>query len=143
MPKQLRQKWLWTPRRETALSRRSRNQKSLRNRVPHGAMGEVSQPSPLLRRNAMHSFLTKFAGVVRGVLCGLDRIFLRGTLRGLAHTKGLKGFLWVNRIPFKDFGDYSKQVTAQLVEASLRQAQQQGREIRYLNSTEFRKEDIA
>jgi hypothetical protein len=91
----------------------------------------------------MHSFLTKFAGVVRGVLCGLDRVFLRGTLRGLAHTKGLKGFLWVNRIPFKDFGDYSKQVTAQLVEASLRQAQQQGREIRYLNSTEFRKEDIA
>jgi len=125
------------------LSRQSRNQKSLRKRVPHGAMGEVSQASPLLRRNAMHSFLTKFAGIVRGALCGLDRLFLRGTLRGIAYTQGLKSFLWHNRILYKDFGDYSQQVTAQLVEASLRQAQQLGREIRYLNSTQFRKEDIA
>jgi len=91
----------------------------------------------------MHSFLTKFAGVVRGVLCGLDRVFFRGTLRGVAHTKGLKNFLWANRIPFKDFGDYSQRVTAQLEAASLLQAQQLGREIRYLNSSKDSKEDIA
>jgi hypothetical protein len=91
----------------------------------------------------MHSFLTKFAAVVRGVLCGLDRVFLRGTLRGIAHTKGLKSFLWHKRILLKDFGDYSQHVTDQLVEASLRQAQERGREIRYLNSTQFCKEDIA
>jgi len=91
----------------------------------------------------MHSFLRKFAGAVRGVLCGLDRVFLRGTLRGVAYTKGLQSFLWANRIPFKDFGDYSQQVTAQLHDASLRQAQQLGREIRYLNSSQCRKEDIA
>lgn len=91
----------------------------------------------------MHSFLSKFAGVVRGVLCGLDRVFLRGTLRGVAYTKGLQSFLWANRTPFKDFGDYSQQVTAQLHDASLRQAQQLGREIRYLNSNQCRKEDIA
>ncbi len=55
----------------------------------------------------MHSFLHRFAGVVRGVLSGLDRVFLRGTLRGIAHTKGLKSFLDSQHVLLKDFGDYS------------------------------------
>jgi hypothetical protein len=91
----------------------------------------------------MQSFLTKFAGVVRGVLCGLDRVFLRGSLRSITHTKGLKNFLWFQRILWKDFGDYSERFTTQLIDASLRQAQQRGREIRYLNSSQYSKEDIA
>src|SRR5262245_36377683 len=91
----------------------------------------------------MRSFLTKFAGAVRGVLCGLDRLFLRGSLRGLAHTQGFKNFLWTNGILLKDFGAYSQHVTRQLEDASLRQAQQLGREVRYLNSARCRKEDIA
>jgi len=52
-------------------------------------------------------------------------------------------FLWYQRILLKDFGDYSQRATEQLIEASLRQAQQQGWEIRYLNSSQFRKEDVA
>lgn len=91
----------------------------------------------------MRSFLSRFAGVVRGVLCGFDRLFLRGTLRAIAHTEGLRSFLWYKRILFKDFGDYSQQVTAQVIKASLQQAEQLGREIRYLNSAGYRKEDIA
>ena len=51
----------------------------------------------------MHSFLAKFAAVVRGVLSGFDRLFFRGTLRNLAHPHGLQGYLWFHRIPFKDF----------------------------------------
>jgi hypothetical protein len=91
----------------------------------------------------MHSFLSKFAGAVRGVLCGLDRVFLRGTLRGITYTKGLKRFLGIQGVLLKDFGDYSQQVSSQLHEASLQQARQQGREIRYLNSAHFSKEAIA
>lgn len=91
----------------------------------------------------MQAFLTKFAGLVRGILCGFDRVFFCGSLRGISYTKGLKNFLWANRIAYKDFGDYSQQVTARLEEASLRQAQQLGREIRYLNSNQLRKEDVA
>jgi hypothetical protein len=91
----------------------------------------------------MHSFLNKFAGVVRGVLCGFDRLFLRGSLRAITHTKGLSDFLWMKRVLMKDFGDYSQQVTAQLIDASLQQAQQLGREIRYLNSSNTRKEEVA
>jgi hypothetical protein len=91
----------------------------------------------------MLSFLTKFASVVRGVLSGFDRLFLSGTLRGLSHTKGLQDYLWAHRIPFKDFAAHSQQVTDRLEEASLRQARQLGREIRYLNSAQQCKEDIA
>lgn len=91
----------------------------------------------------MLSFLSKFAGVVRGVLSGFDRLFLRGTLRSLAYPGGLQHYLWANRIPYKDFADHSLQVTARLEEAALRQAKQLGREIRYLNSAQYSKEQIA
>jgi hypothetical protein len=91
----------------------------------------------------MLSFLTKFAAIVRGVLSGFDRLFLCGTLRGLSHCKGLQHYLWAHRIPYKDFAAHSLEMTARLEEASLRQAQQLGREIRYLNSAQHSKEDIA
>jgi hypothetical protein len=91
----------------------------------------------------MLSFLTKFAAVVRGVLSGFDRLFFCGTLRNLAHCRGLQHYLWVHRVPYKDFAAHSLEVTARLEEASLRQARQVGREIRYRNSAQYRKEDIA
>jgi hypothetical protein len=91
----------------------------------------------------MLSFLARFASLVRGVLCGFDRLFFTGTLRGIAHISGLKHYLWVNRICYKDFANHSLDVTARLEEASLRQARQQGREIIYLNSAQHCKEDIA
>jgi hypothetical protein len=80
----------------------------------------------------MRSFLNKFAGIVSGVLSGFDRLFFRGILRNLAHPRGLQNYLWANSIRLKDFAEHSQQVTDQLQEASLRQAEQLGREIRYL-----------
>ena len=91
----------------------------------------------------MLSFLSKFAAVVRGVLSGFDRLFFCGTLRNLSYTRGLQHYLWAQRIPYKDFAAHSLEVTARLEEASLRQARQLGREIRYLNSAQHSKEDIA
>jgi hypothetical protein len=91
----------------------------------------------------MRSFLTKFAAVVRGVLSGFDRLFFCGTLRNLAHTRGLQNYLWAHRIPYKDFAAHSLEVSDRLEAASLQLAQQRGREIRYLNSAQHRKEDIA
>jgi hypothetical protein len=91
----------------------------------------------------MLSFLTKFAGIVRGVLSGFDRLFFRGPLRNRAYPRGLQHYLWTNGVLSKDFAAHSLEVTARLEEASLRQAQQRGREIRYLNSARHSKEDIA
>jgi hypothetical protein len=91
----------------------------------------------------MLSFLTRFAALVRGVLSGFDRLFFCGTLRRLSHTRGLQNYLWAQRIPYKNFAEHSLEVSARLEEASLQQARQLGREIRYLNSAQHRKEDIA
>jgi hypothetical protein len=106
-------------------------------------MEVVLQRSPPFGSTTMRAFLTRFAALVRGVLSGFDRLFLCGTLRRIAHPRGLQHYLWAHRILYKDFADHSQEVTARLEEASLRQAQELGREIRYLNSARYRKEDIA
>jgi hypothetical protein len=126
----------------TAVWRHSRNQKFLQIRVSHGAM-VVVYDTPSLRRNAMRSFLSRFGSLVRGVLSGFDRLFLCGTLRNLAHCRGLQHYLWAQSVLYKDFADHSLQVTAQLQEASLRHAKKLGREIRYLNSAQHSKEEVA
>ncbi len=91
----------------------------------------------------MTSFLTRFASLVTGALSGFDRLCLCGSLQRLSYCLGLQNYLWAQRVPFKDFAAHSAKVSAQIEEASLRLAQQQGREIRYLNSASHRKEDVA
>jgi hypothetical protein len=125
------------------LSRQSRNQIDLQKRVPSVAMVFATRTPQLRRRNAMKTFLTKFGSVVTGMLCGFDRLFLRGSLRRISFTEGLRSYLFFNRILFKDFAAHSQKTTARMEQASLRHAQQLGREIRYLNSSQHSKEDIA
>jgi hypothetical protein len=91
----------------------------------------------------MHIFLSRFASLVTGVVCGFDRLFLSGSLRRIAYARGLQGYLWFNRILYKDFAEHSEQVTARLVDASLRLARERGREIRYLRSNVRGKDNIA
>jgi hypothetical protein len=91
----------------------------------------------------MHTFLGKFASAVAGVLYGFDRLFFSGSLRRLAHVQGLRSYLYFNRIFSKDFAKHSENVTARLIEASLRQAHELGRESRYINNSRVRKDDIA
>src|SRR4029077_2206287 len=91
----------------------------------------------------MKTFLSKFGGVVRGVLSGFDRLFFRGTLRNLAYREGLGNYLRANRVPYKDFAEHSQDVTRRLQEASLRHAQEQGRPVVYLKSHQISLEDEA
>jgi hypothetical protein len=91
----------------------------------------------------MNTFISRFAHVVLGVLSGLDRVMFRGTLRSLCRPMGLQNYLWTNKIPFKDFDRHSQEVTQRLEAESLREARALGREIRYLPSSQTRKEDVA
>lgn len=91
----------------------------------------------------MHSFLTRFAALVTGVLSGFDRLFFRGYLRNLTRPGGLKKYLWANQILLKEFDHHCQEVTARLEASSLRLAQQLGREVRYLNYSDVRKDEMA
>lgn len=91
----------------------------------------------------MRYFLSKHADRVTGVLSGFDRLVFRGTVRQIAFVDGLKRLLWHRQVLLKNFGEYAGGLTAQVKEASCRQAEQAGRPIEYLYSSRASKEDIA
>jgi hypothetical protein len=91
----------------------------------------------------MNAFVSRFAGLVLGALCGFDRLVFRGHLRQLSYDRGMNCYLSANHILLKDFAAHAEQTTHQLTEASLAHAQATGREVRYLASSQLRKEDIA
>ena len=91
----------------------------------------------------MNSFVRKFAPVIKGVLSGFDRLVFRGLVRQFSYAEGLLGYLCHHGIRLKDFGDHAQAITEQVKQASLAEAQRLGREVRYLQDSEIRKDDLA
>ena len=91
----------------------------------------------------MERFLKQHHAQIKGVLAGYDRLSFRGTLRQLCYQKGIETFLCIQRIKYKDFGDYSQQLTSQLTAHLEGLAQQAGRPVVYLDSSQVSKEDLA
>lgn len=59
----------------------------------------------------MLSFLTRHASEVKGWLSGFDRVRFRGTLRWLAHLKGVAGYLSHKSVLLKDFKEHAMSLT--------------------------------
>jgi hypothetical protein len=91
----------------------------------------------------MKLFLQRHAAVVTGVLSGFDRLVLHGSLRLLAYTGGLLKYLCNRRIPLKEFGTHSRELSDRVIAASLASVEDAGRPIVYLPGSQDRKEDIA
>ena len=91
----------------------------------------------------MKSFLSKFRSQVMGVLSGFDRLVFRGVIRGIMDERGMAGFLYGKNVLLKDFGDYVEATTKGVIARSLESARTLGREVRYLESSRMRKEDVA
>ncbi len=91
----------------------------------------------------MQKFIAKHRDQISGVLSGFDRLVLRGTLRSIAHPQGMNQYLWSNQILLKEFGSHVEQVSQRLKAASLAEAVEAGRPVRYLASSQVSKEDIA
>lgn len=66
----------------------------------------------------MHEFLQRHEQDVIGILSGFDRVRVRGTLRFLANTHGMRAYLWRAKVLLKDFMEYAKSITARVREAS-------------------------
>lgn len=91
----------------------------------------------------MKELVRKLGERVMGVLSGLDRLLIRGILRCVINPRGLNGYLYGARVPMAQFEAHVQQVSKQLIDASLRHAQEAGCEIRYLDSSQDRKKDLA
>ena len=91
----------------------------------------------------MMDFVRKLADRVIGVLSGFDRLLFRGMLRSVVDARGLNGYLYGAGVPMANFKEHAQEVTHRLQEESLRHAREIGCEIRYLESSQERKKDLA
>lgn len=91
----------------------------------------------------MHAFLATFASLVAGSLHGYDRVVFRGHLRALSYPEGMHHYLDNNRISYRDFDEHVRAKTAQLLKASLAEAERLQRPIVYLPSSRTDKEAAA
>jgi hypothetical protein len=91
----------------------------------------------------MKEFLQRFGGAVIGILSGFDRVLFRGTLRKLAFTDGMKLYLSVNKIMFKDAGAHFNAISERVKAAAEGIAEEQGRPLLYLESAQTNKEEQA
>jgi hypothetical protein len=89
------------------------------------------------------NFLHRFGNVVLGVLNGFDRLVFRGKLRQLYSKEGMHCYLSANHVLRKDFKEHAKEVTAEVLQASLiAQAKQEDR-YQYLGSSKTSKDEVA
>lgn len=91
----------------------------------------------------MQSFLARYAGVVKGVLSGFDRVRFRGTLRWLANVKGMGTWLQRADVLLRDFKGYATELTDTIRQATQQLAEQADRPVEYLASSGIRKEEQA
>lgn len=91
----------------------------------------------------MIDLVRKLAQRVIGVLSGFDRLLFRGILRCVINPRGLNGYLYGAGVPMAKFGEHAEHVSELVKEQSCRHAREINREVRYLESSQDRKKDIA
>jgi hypothetical protein len=91
----------------------------------------------------MTEFVSRYSAKVTGVLSGFDRIVFRGTLRQLAHRSGLESFLSYKHVLLKEFAAYAEAITQKIRAQTAQLAAASGRPVRYLPSSQLRKEEVA
>jgi hypothetical protein len=91
----------------------------------------------------MKRFIQEQADQISGVLSGFDRMRFRGTLRWLAYTDGMRGFLNHIGVLLKDFKTYVQGITDQIRDTTQQVAEAHGQRVRFLDSSRISKEETA
>jgi len=91
----------------------------------------------------MNAFISKHNKDIIGILSGWDRIVFRGMIRLIANLTGMDKYLSMAGILLKDFREYARAKTAELILASGSKAEQAGRPNIYLYSSRTEKEQTA
>ena len=91
----------------------------------------------------MRTFLRRFSAVVWGILSGFDRLVIKGRLPQLYSPDGMNCYAAANHVLRLDFKSHAKEVTRQVLAASLvEQAKAEGR-YRYLAGGRDSKDAVA
>lgn len=90
-----------------------------------------------------NAFIRKHQADVSGVLHGFDRLRLAGTFRALYHPPVMEKYIQKAGFLMKDFKELVLQTTGNIKAATQQLAQQAGRPLLYLSSSQVRKEQLA
>lgn len=93
--------------------------------------------------NTPNAFIQKHQEKITGVLHGFDRLRFSGCLRALYHPPVMKEYLSQCKVLFKDFKGFALNITAKIKAATQALAQQAGRPVVYLPSSNTCNEEVA
>jgi len=88
-------------------------------------------------------FVAQLGAKVIGVLKIFDRMLFAGTLQNLIGVRGVGCYLNVLRIPPAERGRHLEAMTDRVVEGSMARAKELGVEVRHLERSDIRKEEVA
>ena len=91
----------------------------------------------------MERFLKRHQNRVIGSIAGFDRVLFGGTLRSISYVEGLEIFLTIQRVLFKDFGQFVEKLSARIKVHAESYALKHKRPYRYIESSRLSKEEIA
>jgi hypothetical protein len=91
----------------------------------------------------MKTFLRRFAAVVCGVLSGFDRVVFKGRLRQLYSPQGMNCYASANHVRLLDFKAHAKEITRQVLAASLVESAKAAERFQYLGSGRASKDEAA
>ena len=91
----------------------------------------------------MEKFIARHSSLVTGVLTGFDRLVFRGTLLPLVRSGGLYFFLNAAKVRLLDFRKFAQATTERVKDASLAEAHQHNRPVKFMSSPADSKEDCA
>jgi hypothetical protein len=101
------------------------------------------QKQPAIHDGASNAFVPKHASCIQGVLCGFDRLRLRGTLRQLYGPQVMEAYLNACHILIKDFGPLVERTTKAVKDKARALAEKAGRAFLFVPSSQTSKEDLA
>lgn len=100
------------------------------------------QKSPFIHGSASNAFIHKHETSILGVLSGLDRLRLRGTLRQLYGPQVIEAYLSACHVLIKDFGQLVERTTKAVKDKARALAEKLGRPFLFVPSSQTSKEDL-
>jgi hypothetical protein len=91
----------------------------------------------------MDTLLSRFTGLVNGVINGFDRIVFKGMIRPIMHAAGMESFLKSRKILNKDFKTYAMSQSRAVIESAEELSTAHNGSIAYIPSNNIRKETLA
>lgn len=91
----------------------------------------------------MKELMKLYSENITGAISGWDRIRFRGTIRWLASTLGLRTYVSLRKILFKDFGKWAESITKQIRASCATRADELDIPMKYLQTSKVDKEALA